>query len=442
MAITSYPFDEQPVSEGQFSYLFRELQSTGVADQVGGSGFNTYGDSSGMQVKVAPGFALVRGHAIQSTGTEAVTIAAASTSARVDRVVLRLDPAANSIVIAVVQGTPGGGAPALTQTDTGVYEFPLAQVSVAVGAATISASAVTSERRFIGNTVGGWTSTTRPQSPRIGRLGLNTSTNTWEYWTGSAWSALAPTVTWASISGRPNEFAPGSHTHDWGDVINKPTAFNPSAHNHDWEQVTGKPTTYPPSSHGHAWTEISGKPSTFAPASHSHSWASITSKPSTFAPSSHSHSGYLTSGSTIAWANGSKKPHSNSASGSGTWYAVWVEGDGTFCRNTSSIKFKENVRDFDVHAEGVLALRPVVYDRKDQVKEDGSVKQGRKGEVGLIAEEVEAAGLPWLVNYLDGEVDGLRYDLLGVALLPVVQRQAAQLAAVEARLAALEPEAA
>ncbi|MFE1842030.1 tail fiber domain-containing protein [Streptomyces sp. NPDC059515] len=440
MTITSYPFDEQPVSEGQFSYLFRELQSTGVADSVNGGGFQVIGDSSGMQVKVNPGFALIRGHAVQSTDTEIVPIDAASTSVRIDRVVLRLDPSANSITLAVVKGTPGGGAPALTQSDTGVYDFPLAAVTVGIGVATIAATAVTSERRFIGNTVGGWTTSTRPTSPRTGRLGLNVSTNKWEFWDGSQWADLAPTVTWSSISGRPNEFSPTSHTHEWTDVVNKPTAFNPTSHTHDWAQVTGRPASYPPSSHGHDFDEITGKPSTYPPSSHSHSWSSITSKPSTFPPSSHSHSGYLTSGSTIAWANGSKKPHNNAASGSGTWYAVWVEGDGTFCRNTSSIKFKENVRDYTINPDDVLALRPVMYDRKTTVDDRGTVKEGRKGEVGLIAEEVEPH-LPWLVNYLDGEVDGLRYDLLGVALVPVVQRQAEQISALEERLAALEAKA-
>ncbi|MFE9254028.1 tail fiber domain-containing protein [Streptomyces sp. NPDC006879] len=438
MAITSYPFDEQPVSEGEFSYLFRELQSTGVADTVGGPGFSVFGDSSGMQVKVSSGFAVIRGHAVQSTDTEIVAIGAASTSVRVDRVVLRLDPTANTISLAVVEGTPGGGVPALTQTDTGVYEFPLAQVNVGIGAATITASAVIDDRRFTGNTVGGWTTATRPQSPRVGRLGFNVSTKTWEFWNGTIWADLAPTVSWSSISGRPNEFTPVSHSHDWTDLNNKPTAFNPSAHTHDWAQVTGRPSTYPPSGHSHDFDSLTGKPSTYPPSSHSHSWSSITSKPSTFTPSSHSHSGYLTSGSTIAWANGSKKPHANSASGSGTWYAVWVEGDGTFCRNTSSIKFKENVRDYAVNPDDVLALRPVIYDRKTQVGDDGTVKEGRKDEVGLIAEEVEAAGLDWLVNYMDGEVDGLRYDLIGVALVPVVQRQAAQIADLSERLAALE----
>lgn len=420
MSVTSYPFDGMAVSEGQYSRLFRELAShSGIADSVDGPGFSTYGDSSGMQVKVSPGYAIIRGHAVQSTATEVVTIAAASSSARTDRVVLRLDPTANLITIAVVQGSPGGGDPALTQTDTGTYEFPLAKVLVAVGAASISAGNVTSERQFLGNSVGGWTTSTRPSNARIARLGLNTSTNVWEFWNGTRWVDLAPDVSWSDVKGKPG-------------------TFPPSGHSHTWTSVQDKPPTFPPASHAHDWNSIGNKPGAFLPVVHGHWWGEIWGAPQSFPPSYHTHGEYVTGGGTVAWANGSKKPHANSASGGGTWYAVWVEGDGTFCRNTSSIKFKENVRDYEVNPASVLDLRPVIYDRKDAVDEDGKVKVGRKDEVGLIAEEVEEAGLDWLVNYMDGEVDGLRYDLLGVALVPVVRQQNERIDSLEAAVASLE----
>ncbi|MEU6572281.1 tail fiber domain-containing protein [Streptomyces sp. NPDC046805] len=420
MAITSYPFDSQAVTETDYSRLFREFQTTGVADTVGGGGFSTYADGTGMTVKVSGGFAIVRGHAVYSTATEVLTIAAAGTSSRVDRVVLKLDPTANSITLAVKTGTAGSSTPpALTQTDTGVWEFSLAKVTVGANVTSISAASVQGERKFLGASVGAWTTDTRPDSPRMGRLGYNQSTTTWEFWSGTAWTNLTQAI-------------------DWLAVVNKPATFVPAAHTHPWTDVTGKPTTFAPSAHSHLWADISDKPSTFTPATHSHTWSSITSKPTTFTPASHSHSSYLESGDTISWANGSKKPHANSVSGSGTYYAVWVEGDGTFARNTSSVRFKENVRDFAIDPDDVLKLRPVIYDRKDVEREDGTVREGRKDEVGLIAEETEAAGFGWLVNYLDGQVDGLRYDLLGVALVPVVQRQAKQIEDLEARLARLE----
>ncbi|MFF3249744.1 tail fiber domain-containing protein [Actinacidiphila glaucinigra] len=421
MTITSYPFDGQAITETDYSRLFREFQESGVADGVGGGSLYTYADGTGMTVKVSPGFAIVRGHAIYSTAIEPLTVAASNTSARVDRVVLKLDPAANSITLAVKTGTAGSSTPpALTQTDTGVYELPLATVAVGANVTSISAASVQGERRFLGNSVGGWTTNTRPDTPRVGRLGFNQSTNAWEFWNGSAWAALTQAV-------------------DWSTLTNKPASFTPAAHSHAWTEVTGKPTTFPPSAHEHDWSELNSVPTTFPPATHSHTWSSITSKPTTFPPSSHTHSSYLESGDTISWANGSKKPYSNTAT-DGTWYAVWVEGSGTFCRNTSARKFKENIQDFEIDPDDVLKMRPVIYDRKDQVDEEtGEIKPGRKGEVGLIADEVdEIGGLKWLVQYMDGEVDALRYDLLGVALLPVVQRQARQIEDLEARLARLE----
>ncbi|MFH8414348.1 tail fiber domain-containing protein [Streptomyces collinus] len=420
MAITSYPFDAQAITESDYSRLFREFKENGVADSIGGTAFSAYGDGSGMNVKVSSGFAIVRGHAVYSTATETLTVPASNTSARVDRVVLRLDPAANSITLAVKQGTAGSSnPPALTQTDTGTYELGLATVAVGANVTSISAASVQSERHFLGNSVGAWTTSTRPTSPRVGRLGFNQATSTWEFWNGTTWTSLVAAVDWNSLSNKPSTFAPAAHGHAWEDITNKPTSLPPGPHTHDWSQVTNKP-------------------STFAPSSHSHSWSSITSKPSTFPPSSHSHSQYLESGDTISWANGSKKPYSNTAT-DGDWYAVWVEGSGTFCRNTSARKYKENIQDFEIDPDTVLKMRPVIYDRKDQIDEEtGEVRPGRKGEVGLIADEAHDLGLNWIVQYLDGEIDALRYDLLGVALLPVVQRQAKQIADLEGRLARLE----
>ncbi|MEV3858485.1 tail fiber domain-containing protein [Streptomyces sp. NPDC050095] len=434
MAITSYPFDGQAVTETQFSQMFREFQDSGVvASYSAGSpfGVNAY---SGMQVSVAAGLAFVRGFMVQSTATEYLTIPAAGTAARVDRIVLRLDPSTNSIVLAVLQGTAGSTTPtALTQTDTGVYEMELAQVAVGASVTSIVTANITPMRPVVGTRIGSWATRTRPAAPRTGQIGYNNTTSQWEFWNGTAWSSLVATITWDSLSGVPATFVPAAHTHKWADLTDKPSTMPPTSHTHDWAQVTGKPTSFVPTAHGHDWDEITGKPSTYAPATHSHTWSSITSKPSTFAPSSHSHSSYLESGDTIAWANGSKKPHNNSASGSGTYYAVWVEGDGTFCRNTSSLRFKQNVRDIGIAPDAVLSLRPRLYDRRP--KEEGG--DYRRDEFGLIAEEV-AETLPEIVTYDEqGRIDALRYDLLGVALLPVVQAQERRLRDLEARLAAL-----
>ncbi|MFI9205298.1 tail fiber domain-containing protein [Streptomyces sp. NPDC053048] len=408
MAITSYPFDGQSVTESQYSQLFREFADSGVAASAGSSSFSVSADGASMDVKVQPGFAVVQGHAVLSTAVETLSIAAAGTSTRYDRVVLRLDPAVNQITLAVLQGVAGGSVPALTQTDTGIYELSLATITVGANITAVTSAAVSKERSFVGHSVGAWINATRPTAPRLGKLGYNYDADIFEFWDGSAWTPLVSSVSWSSLTGKPSTFTPSAHSHEWSEITNRPASLPPTAHKHPWGDITGAPSTYPP-------------------ATHSHSWGSISDKPSTFPPSGHSHSGYLEAGDTIAWANGSKQPHNNSASGSGTWYAVWVEGDGRFCRNTSSIRFKENVRDFEIRPEDVLALRPVIYDRKASEE----TPEPRKNEVGLIAEEVEKS-LPWLVNYLDGEVDGLRYDLLGVGLVAVAKEQAARIERLEA----------
>ncbi|WP_371671220.1 tail fiber domain-containing protein [Streptomyces sp. NBC_00289] len=431
MAITSYPFDSQAVTETQFSQMFREFQDTGVVASFGASSGFAVSAGTGMVLNVSSGLAFVRGFMAQSSATDTVTIPAANTSVRVDRVILRLDPAVNSIVLAVKQGTAGSTTPAaLTQTDTGIYEMPLALVTVNANVTSITSGDVQRTRPYVGSRILVWNSATRPASPRMGQIGYNADTSSFEFWNDTAWVPLISNVDWSGLSGKPATFPAAVHTHKWADISDAPTSLPPAAHTHDWGQVTGKPTTFAPVAHEHNWSELNQVPTTFPPATHSHTWSSITSKPSTFTPSSHSHSTYLESGDTISWANGTKRVHADSVSGSGTYYAVWVQGDGTFARNTSSRRFKQNIRDIDIDPDAVLSLRPRVYDRRP--KEEGG--EYLRDEFGLIAEEV-AETLPEIVTYDEtGRIDALRYDLLGVALLSVVQDQADRIDRLESQL--------
>lgn len=202
MAQTSYPFDATDTTEAQYSQLFRRLNTTGVAGTVGDANVKAVGDSSGMNVKVSTGFAMVRGHFYKNDATVTLTITAANaTNPRKDLVVLRLDPTANSIVLAVVNGTaaPAPTDPTLTQTDEGTYEFPIARVNVAAGATTISAGNVEDIRQFMGAPFGRWTTALRPTSPEEGLAGFNTTTNTAEVWNGTAWVDISPASILASL---------------------------------------------------------------------------------------------------------------------------------------------------------------------------------------------------------------------------------------------------
>lgn len=202
MAQTSWPFDNADTTEGQFSQLFRRLQNSGVSGSPSTTDVKVTGDSTGMNVKVAAGYAIVRGHAYYNSSQFTLTIGTASASPRIDSVVLRLDPTANTIVLAVVAGTPAASpvAPTLTQTDEGTYELAIAQVAVGASVSTISAGNVTDIRPFLGTQFGRWITATRPTSPLVGTAGFNTTTASPEYWDGSAWVSFTPAITASMIT--------------------------------------------------------------------------------------------------------------------------------------------------------------------------------------------------------------------------------------------------
>lgn len=191
------------------------------------------------------------------------------------------------------------------------------------------------------------------------------------------------------------------------------------------------------------------------------SWSTLAGKPATFPPSAHTHVGAdITSGTVpqASQADGSQYGWTNTVAGT-TLYALWVGNDGGyhFGRNTSSIRYKENVRPFvdpDPSA-GLESLRIVTYDRKGQWKPatddkgdpipgaDPVLVEGVKNEFGMIAEEVHKVW-PEVVTMFDHDdgqgpqIDGLRYDLIGPRLIPIIQAQAEQIRQLRARLDKLD----
>jgi hypothetical protein len=173
------------------------------------------------------------------------------------------------------------------------------------------------------------------------------------------------------------------------------------------------------------------------------SWAAVTGKPSTFTPSAHTHGGGDIT-SPVALADGSAYAFNNTVAGT-QMFAVWVGNDGGnhFGKNTSSLRYKENVRPYSVDPARTLQLELRVFDRKPTLVSlpegfEGPPQQidGAKDELGMIAEEVQEL-LPEIVVWYDGEIDGIRYDLLSLALLDVVKQQDKRLAALEAAVTAM-----
>ena len=208
MAETSWPFENADTSETQYSYLLRELHEPGVVGEYGSGGL-AVSPGTGLTVTIAVGRALARGFVYAPTSPVTVTLATAGATARVDRIVVRFDPTANAATAVALTGATAEPSP--TQTDSGIFELPLAAVAVGANVTSLSAGDITDERVFLGGRVGVWSTATRPGTaanptpPVKGRtLGYNFTSSAWEYWNGTTWvNLIPPTVTWSTLSGKP-----------------------------------------------------------------------------------------------------------------------------------------------------------------------------------------------------------------------------------------------
>lgn len=146
------------VTEDLWSMLARNFVADGVI-QGALNGLQVYADSTGMQVKVKTGRAVVKGHMYNTDAEIVLPISVADpTNPRIDSVVVRVDWTANTISLVVLPGTPAANpaAPALTQVDVlsgqanPRWEMLLANVNVAANATTIATGNVTDARTFTG----------------------------------------------------------------------------------------------------------------------------------------------------------------------------------------------------------------------------------------------------------------------------------------------------
>lgn len=98
--------------------------------------------------------------------------------------------------------------------------------------------------------------------------------------------------------------------------------------------------------------------------------------------------------------------------------AVYADVNGIFGANTSSRRYKQDIAAATMDLDGILRLTPRRYRRRAAVEEMGA---DAPVEIGLIAEDVEKVA-PWLVFHdADGLVQGIRYEMLSVALLGIVK---------------------
>ncbi len=106
---------------------------------------------------------------------------------------------------------------------------------------------------------------------------------------------------------------------------------------------------------------------------------------------------------------------------------VVIDQDGQLGTVSSSIRFKEDVRDMGATTERLFNLRPVTFRYKTQ-------KDGQP-HFGLIAEEVAEVMPELAVRGRDGQIETVAYHELAPMLLNEIQKQRRQIEALTAELA-------
>ena len=116
------------------------------------------------------------------------------------------------------------------------------------------------------------------------------------------------------------------------------------------------------------------------------------------------------------------------AASAGTNALRWSTSTGQMTYDTSSARYKDNIRDSIYGLNHVMQMRSAQFEYKD----DG------RSDVGFIAEEMQPI-VPELVGLdKDGQADSVSYDRMVSVLVKAIQEQQAIITDLKARLEILE----
>jgi hypothetical protein len=105
---------------------------------------------------------------------------------------------------------------------------------------------------------------------------------------------------------------------------------------------------------------------------------------------------------------------------------VFVAADGSLLRSTSSLKYKKDVDQYDKGIDVLMQLRGVYYGSKNKHDPDQRF-------AGVIAEELQAAGLTEFVQYAeDGSPDGVAYGHMAALFIESIKELKAEFDAYKA----------
>jgi hypothetical protein len=111
---------------------------------------------------------------------------------------------------------------------------------------------------------------------------------------------------------------------------------------------------------------------------------------------------------------------------------VNIDANGTLRKSTSSLRYKKDIRDYEIDVNKIMQFRPRRFKMNENTEFNG------KEDFGLIAEEVYNI-FPELVTFdNEGKIDGLQYPKLAVILIKGYQEKAKKIEELEARVKAIE----
>jgi len=108
---------------------------------------------------------------------------------------------------------------------------------------------------------------------------------------------------------------------------------------------------------------------------------------------------------------------------------VFITNDGHLGTNTSSVRFKDEIKPINKASEAILALRPVSFRYKKGI-DPQSIPQ-----FGLVAEEVEKVNPDLVVRDKEGKAYSVRYEQINAMLLNEFLKEHKKVQNLEASLA-------
>lgn len=114
-----------------------------------------------------------------------------------------------------------------------------------------------------------------------------------------------------------------------------------------------------------------------------------------------------------------------------------IDFSGRLVNTTSASRFKTNIQRLtsDDYGEKLLNVLPAIWNDKSELKQYKAFGLKPRKSYGMIAEDVADAGLELLVSRdKNGEITGIQYDRIGVALIPVIKKLKQKVERLENRL--------